>query len=75
FSLSRLHTVSRTYGGKTLKVEPGELRNLPVINPFFLSMKDKQRIRELVQAFFIHRQSKTFTSEINALVSRVLKQN
>jgi hypothetical protein len=75
FSLSRLHTVSRTYGGKTLKVEPGELRNLPVINPFFLSMEDKKRIREHVQAFLIHRQSKKLASEINALVSKVLKQN
>lgn len=74
FSLSRLHNVSRTYGGKTLKVEPGELRNLPVINPFYLSVKHKERIKELVQAFFIHRQSKMLASEINTLVSKVLKQ-
>lgn len=36
FSLSRLHSVSRTYGGNTLRVEPCELDNLPVINPLAL---------------------------------------
>ncbi len=43
FSLSRLHSVSRTYGGNTLKVEPRELDNLPVINPLALRAYPKTR--------------------------------
>jgi adenine-specific DNA-methyltransferase len=55
FSLSRLHSVSRTYGENTLKVEPRELDNLPVINPLALPDEIRQRIRELIADFYRHR--------------------
>ncbi|MFX0114747.1 MAG: class I SAM-dependent DNA methyltransferase [Candidatus Hodarchaeota archaeon] len=72
FSLSRLHSVSRTYGGKTLKVEPGELSNLPVINPFYLSKRNKKKIKRCIEDFFHHRESSNFLTQINTIVKETL---
>ncbi len=72
FSLSRLHSVSRTYGGKTLKVEPGELKELPIVNPSKIPTILKQSIQESVQDYLTHRNSIRFKKEINEIVLRIL---
>jgi len=72
FSLSRLHSVSRTYGGNTLKVEPRELDNLPVINPLALPEKTRRTIMGLIDGFFHHRDAAMFLGEVDALVSELL---
>ncbi len=72
FSRSYLHSVSRTYGGNTLKVEPGELGDLPIINPFTLPDKIKDNFKREIEAFFQHRQIKTFLNQVNSLVAKIL---
>ena len=72
FSLSRLHSVSRTYGGNTLKVEPRELDNLPVINPLALPDEIRQRIRELISDFYRHRDAPLLIRESDALLDTLL---
>lgn len=72
FSLSRLHSVSRTYGGSTLKVEPRELDNLPVINPLALTEETKQKIREWIDDFYCHRQASVLLSQVDALIESLL---
>lgn len=72
FSLSRLHSVSRTYGGNTLKVEPRELDNLPVINPLALPDEIRQRIRELITAFYHHRDTQLLVRETDTLIDTLL---
>lgn len=74
FSLSRLHSVSRTYGGNTLKVEPRELDNLPVINPLALADELRTAIRQTVQAFYCHHDTKLFQREIDEIVTSALSQ-
>jgi hypothetical protein len=72
FSLSRLHSVSRTYGGNTLKVEPRELDNLPVINPLALPSKAERRLKRLIDDFHRHRQSPVLMHQVSELVDDVL---
>ncbi len=72
FSLSRLHSVSRTYGGNTLKVEPRELDNLPVINPLALPDEIRQRISELINEFYRHRDAPLLIRETDALIDTLL---
>lgn len=72
FSLSRLHSVSRTYGGNTLKVEPRELDNLPVINPLALPNDIQQKIRGWIRDFYHHRQTVELLHRIDALVENLL---
>lgn len=72
FSLSRLHSVSRTYGGNTLKVEPRELDNLPVINPLALSSDIQQKIKDWINDFYRHRQISVLLGQIDALVETLL---
>jgi adenine-specific DNA-methyltransferase len=72
FSLSRLHSVSRTYGGNTLKVEPRELDNLPVINPLALPDEDQQRIKGWIDDFYHHRQTASLMRQIDDLVETLL---
>jgi adenine-specific DNA-methyltransferase len=72
FSLSRLHSVSRTYGGNTLKVEPRELDNLPVINPLALPTDTQQKIRGWINDFYRHRQTSILLRQIDALVETLL---
>jgi hypothetical protein len=72
FSLSRLHSVSRTYGGNTLKVEPRELDNLPVINPLALPEEARQRIKAWIADFYHHRQASVFIRQIDKLVESLL---
>jgi len=72
FSLSRLHSVSRTYGGNTLKVEPRELDNLPVINPLALSDEVRQRIGGWISDFYRHQQAPVLTRQIDQLVKTLL---
>jgi len=74
FSLSRLHSVSRTYGGNTLKVEPRELDNLPVINPLALSDAARGQIRAWIDDFYRHRQAPVLMRQVNELVDRLLSQ-
>jgi len=72
FSLSRLHSVSRTYGGNTLKVEPRELDNLPVINPLALPSQVKRRLERLIDDFHRHKQSSVLVHQVNELVDDAL---
>jgi hypothetical protein len=72
FSLSRLHSVSRTYGGKTLKVEPRELDNLPVINPLALSASARQKLAEYIEDYYRHRQKTVFLRQVDEVVEAVL---
>jgi len=72
FSLSRLHSVSRTYGGNTLKVEPRELDNLPVINPLALPEETRRTIGSLIDGFLRHRDVSLFLGEIDTLISKLL---
>ncbi len=74
FSLSRLHSVSRTYGGNTLKVEPRELDNLPVVNPLALPDDAKEKIDEWVSAYHRHQQLSVLMDQINELVRTVLSE-
>jgi methylase of polypeptide subunit release factors len=72
FSLSRLHSVSRTYGGNTLKVEPRELDNLPVINPLALPEDIRQKMKRSVEDFYHHQQASVLTRQIDELVETLL---
>ncbi len=72
FSLSRLHSVSRTYGGNTLKVEPRELDNLPVINPLALSQEVRRKIEGWIADFLRHRQTDLLLRQVNGLVEMLL---
>ncbi len=72
FSLSKLHSVSRTYGGNTLKVEPRELDNLPVLNPLAFSEQVKQQFKRLIADFESHRQTDVFICKVNRLVDTIL---
>jgi hypothetical protein len=72
FSLSRLHSVSRTYGGNTLKVEPRELDNLPVINPLALPIEYRQSIKGAIDDFYHHRDATVLVREIDALIDTLL---
>jgi hypothetical protein len=72
FSLSRLHSVSRTYGGNTLKVEPRELDNLPVINPLALSNDTQQKVKDWINDFYLHRQTSVLLNQIDTLVETLL---
>lgn len=72
FSLSRLHSVSRTYGGNTLKVEPRELDNLPVINPLALPDDARQQMRGWIADYCCHQQASLLLRQINALVENLL---
>jgi hypothetical protein len=72
FSLSRLHSVSRTYGGNTLKVEPRELDNLPVINPLALPSRVKRQLKKLIDDFHCHQQSAVLIYQVNELVDDAL---
>jgi adenine-specific DNA-methyltransferase len=72
FTISRLHSVSRTYGGNTLKVEPRELDNLPVINPLAMTDGTQSKMRELIDKYYHHRNGTMFLKEIDALVDKLL---
>jgi methylase of polypeptide subunit release factors len=72
FSLSRLHSISRTYGGNTLKVEPRELDNLPVINPLVLPEAIRQQIKLRIEDFYRHRQPSLLLRQIDEVVETVL---
>jgi len=72
FSISRLHSVSRTYGGNTLKVEPRELDNLPVINPLSLPREYRQKIKKMIDNFYYHRKANILIEEVNKLVENFL---
>jgi hypothetical protein len=72
FSLSRLHSVSRTYDGNTLKVEPRELDNLPVINPLALSQEVRCTIEGWIADFLRHRQTDLLLRQVNDLVEMLL---
>jgi hypothetical protein len=73
FSLSRLHSVSRTYGGNTLKVEPRELDNLPVINPLALERETQRSVRNWIADFLNHRQAEVLMRQVDGLVDTLLR--
>ncbi|MEW6359585.1 MAG: N-6 DNA methylase [Planctomycetota bacterium] len=72
FSISRLHSVSRTYGGNTLKVEPRELDNVPVVNPLLLPANMVHGLKCAVTDFFASRDTDAFRKAVNALVDDCL---
>jgi hypothetical protein len=78
FSLGRLHSVSRTYGGNTLKVEPRELDNLPVVNPLALPEDVRSRIKSWINDFFSDRRGEASHSadillrRVDDLISQLL---
>lgn len=72
FSTSQLHSVSRTYGGNTLKVEPRELDNLPIINPMALPINAKQSIESLISDYFNHRDTPMFLKQVNGVIAHLL---
>ncbi|MBI3950222.1 MAG: N-6 DNA methylase [Acidobacteria bacterium] len=74
FSLSRLHSVSRTYGGNTLKVEPRELDNLPVINPLALPEDIRQRIKGWIDDFYRHQQASVLVRQVDKLIETLHEQ-
>jgi methylase of polypeptide subunit release factors len=74
FSLSKLHSVSRTYGGKTLKVEPRELDNLPVLNPQLFDEPTQQKFMSAIADFSAHRDTQLFLRQVNRLVESLLEQ-
>jgi len=72
FSISRLHSVSRTYGGNSLKVEPRELDNLPVINPLAIGDATRKDIEDAIRNFFRLRDIKAFRKRMDELVAEML---
>jgi len=74
FSRSRLHSVSRTYGGNTLKVEPRELDNLPVINPLALPDDAKKKLKAWIDDFNHHRQASLLMRQVDELVEMLLAE-
>lgn len=72
YSISRLHSVSRTYGGNTLKVEPRELGNLPVPNPLALPDDLRRRLRDSVAAFMTDRDTTALIHATDAVVDALL---
>jgi hypothetical protein len=78
FSVGRLHSVSRTYGGNTLKVEPRELDNLPVVNPLALPEDVRSRIKSWINDFFSDRRGEASHSadillrRVDDLISQLL---
>ena len=72
FSLSRLSSVSRTYGGNTLKVEPRELENLPVINPLALPGDIIQTIKKWIEDFYYHKQPSVLMKLVNEVIDTIL---
>lgn len=72
FTLQRLHSVSRTYGGNTLKVEPRELEEAPVLDPRALAAPTRARLHEAIAAFWQHRQEPVLKQQVDALVAETL---
>jgi len=72
FSLARLQSVSRTYGGNTLKVEPRELDNLPVINPLALGEDTRATLKKWIDDFYQHQQTSILMHQVNTLVDELL---
>jgi hypothetical protein len=72
FSLSHLPSVSRTYGGNTLKVEPRELDNLPVIHPLKLSEDIRRMLQSVVDEYYVHKQTAIMAREVDALIEPLL---
>ncbi len=72
FSISRLPSVSRTYGGNTLKVEPRELDNLPVINPLALPDDVRQKMKGWIDDFYRHRQASVLIHQVDTLIEALL---
>jgi hypothetical protein len=72
FSLSRLPLVSRTYGGNTLKVEPRELDNLPVVNPFALSEDAVRELKLGIEEFNVDSDAGKLLQSVNEIVNAAL---
>lgn len=72
FSISNLHSISRTYGGNTLKVEPREMDNLPVIDPLKIPEEMRREIESLIAAYKLHRDARGLLDRVDVLVERFL---
>ncbi|HWP44181.1 MAG TPA: hypothetical protein VNO14_13140, partial [Blastocatellia bacterium] len=72
FSISRLHSVSRTYGGNTLKVEPREMDNLPVIDPLGLPAKIRQQLAGRISDYHRHRDARALLDQVDGIVERFM---
>ena len=66
-----LRTVGRTYGGKTLKLEPRELDALPTLDVRRLNYAIKKKLAILFDGL-CHSNSKVFKEKINELVKHLL---
>ena len=74
FSISRLHSVSRTYGGNTLKVEPRELDNLPVIDPLALPVRASEGIKRAITDYYAHREAARLTRRVDRIIETLPRQ-
>jgi SAM-dependent methyltransferase len=74
FSLSKLHSISRTYGGNTLKVEPRELDNLPVVNPLALPDEIRREVKKVVRDYVMGLQKCDFPERVDEIVERLLSR-
>ncbi|HET9533457.1 MAG TPA: hypothetical protein VFQ92_24100, partial [Blastocatellia bacterium] len=70
FSISSLHSISRTYGGNTLKVEPREMDNLPVIDPLKLPEEMKREIELQITAYKLHRDARRLLDKVDVTLER-----
>jgi hypothetical protein len=72
YSTSRLRSVSRTYGGNTLKVEPRELDNLPVVNPLALPNRLKDQIKEAISIYLSAHEIGPFLATVDQVVDEFI---
>jgi hypothetical protein len=72
FSISSLHSISRTYGGNTLKVEPREMDHLPVIDPLKIPEELKREIESQVTDYKLHRDARRLIDKIDSIAERFL---
>jgi hypothetical protein len=73
FSISRLHSISRTYGGNTLKVEPREMDNLPLIDPLRLPDAIRRRLGGLIADYNRHGDARRLIEQVDKVVGRLLR--
>jgi hypothetical protein len=73
FSISRLHSISRTYGGSTLKVEPREMDNLPVIDPLGLPDEIRRQLLARISDYHHHRQARRLLDQVEEVLGRFLR--
>jgi SAM-dependent methyltransferase len=73
FSISRLHSISRTYGGNTLKVEPREMDNLPVIDPLRLPGEIRRQLTALISDYHRSRDARALLGRVDEILGRYIE--